>query len=65
MLKITSVFQHRNKLYLRKKIPNTQPNLVLSLQTDSLSVAKKTLAIITPQVYLLLEKQMTLQEIRT
>ncbi|MEJ5167951.1 MAG: hypothetical protein WHU93_02180 [Arcobacteraceae bacterium] len=68
MLKITSIFQHRNKLYFKKKIPNTQTNIVFSLQTDSLSVAKKTLAIITPQIYLLFEKlkreQMTLQEIR-
>jgi len=41
----------KNRYFFKRKIPFTADNIVISLQTDSLSVAKTLLAMITPKIH--------------
>lgn len=45
------LYFQKNRYFFKRKIPNTKSNFVISLQTDSLSVAKTILAMIAPQIH--------------
>jgi hypothetical protein len=43
---MTYLYLQNNRFYYKRKIPNTTTNIVISLQTDSLAIAKNLLVII-------------------
>lgn len=45
------LYFQKNRYFFKRKIPFTADNIVISLQTDSLSVAKTLLAMITPRIH--------------
>jgi hypothetical protein len=53
---VTYLHIHRNRYYYKRKIPYTQHNIVVSLQTDSLTTAKNLLAIINAKTLALLQR---------
>lgn len=53
---MTYLHIHRNRYYYKRKIPNSTYNIVVSLQTDSLSIAKNLLAIINAKTLALFKR---------
>ncbi|MCR1811771.1 site-specific integrase [Sulfurospirillum sp. hDNRA2] len=45
------LYFQKNRYFFKRKLPFTADNIVISLQTDSLSVAKTLLAMITPKIH--------------
>lgn len=53
---VTYLSIHRNRYYYKRKIPHTHHNIVVSLQTDSLTTAKNLLAIINAKLLALFQR---------